>query len=416
MAESSWRGLLKAFASKVSEFDDERLTRLVYGYGKLVSKRGLRLRRFFDFATSEIVQRGKTLKGWRKVRILEAVWHVHGASDEFRTLLLGQVMQEIRDLDAESFARFVPLLAEARFHERPGVIDKLNAAYMRKLRHVNFNSPDLVLRSGLPLLLHDLMKSSTLCKWLDRLQHLRLPLVCGATPRTPRAWHSEPDAELVGAGLQGAGREMLDLKEAAGADDDLAEAEADASCASALSAWAAPADAHRAASNLEALKVVEMCLRHERPAAMQVLSPRALQLLAAARQTPWEPPEDHQLLELPFVLAELGQLFRELGLLLHPTICGPYLIELADPLGQTAVEWDTNWVLYPPWRRTQHKAYVHRKHLHLKAEGWRVLFVPLKEFQGLENKEPKLELLRHFATQHGLQHLLVRNSAQLWPP
>merc|ERR1712232_1315553 len=95
---------------------------------------------------------------------------------------------------------------------------------------------------------------------------------------------------------------------------------------------------HRIARNLELLKITEFCLRHERPSTFATLPPRALHVLSEARDAPLEPPESYEMLELPFVFAELGRLFRSAGFLLHPTIYGPYLLELADPLGRVAVE------------------------------------------------------------------------------
>jgi hypothetical protein len=44
---------------------------------------------------------------------------------------------------------------------------------------------------------------------------------------------------------------------------------------------------------LEALKMVDFVLQHERPSSLEVLTPQGLQLLAKARATPLEPPDDH---------------------------------------------------------------------------------------------------------------------------
>ena len=40
---------------------------------------------------------------------------------------------------------------------------------------------ELILASGMPLFLFDLMKSSVLTRWLDRLSRLHLPLTAGAS-------------------------------------------------------------------------------------------------------------------------------------------------------------------------------------------------------------------------------------------
>merc|ERR1719329_301709 len=81
--------------------------------------------------------------------------------------------------------------------------------------------------------------------------------------------------------------------------------------------------------NLEALKMVEFCLRHERPVLYEHLSPACVHFLDDARRAQLHPPNDYEMLELPFVMAELRRGFRKAGIFLHPTIYGPYLLELS---------------------------------------------------------------------------------------
>lgn len=354
--ERQLQRLLKAFATRIAEYDDERLMRLIYGYGKLAAKRGLSMQRFLDFAGSEVVER-KSLKGWRRLRILRAVGHLPGAGQELKSVLVAQVLKDVEDLDTESWRAFVPMLVEQRLHERPGVVHSLNKVYKQKV--FCYKNPDLLLRSGLPLVLKDLMKTTTLVIWLLRLHELRVPITASMAM-------SAAQSGFTASGLD--------------------------------AAW-------RAARNLESLKVAELYLRHERPEMLAVLPPGAQHLLTVARRTPLDPPEDFEILELPFVFASLGRLFRRLGYVLHPTIYGPYLLELADPLGRLVVEWDSNWALYPPWRRQAHEDFVRRKHLLLRAEGWRVLCVPLAAFQALPDRAARLDFARRFAGEQGLEHL-----------
>ena len=110
--------------------------------------------------------------------------------------------------------------------------------------------------------------------------------------------------------------------------------------------------------------------------------------------------------ELPHVYAGLSKLFRKLGMLLHPTVCGPYLLEIADPLGRLVVEWDSSWKLYPPWRQERHQEFVQRKHFHLRAEGWKLLLIPLESYTALPEDE-KLNFLDGFCKEHDLTHLHV---------
>lgn len=48
----------------------------------------------------------------------------------------------------------------------------------------------------------------------------------------------------------------------------------------------------RASKNLESMKLVELVLRHERD--LEGLTPQGLQLLARARRTTLQPPDDHE--------------------------------------------------------------------------------------------------------------------------
>lgn len=52
-------------------------------------------------------------------------------------------------------------------------------------------------------------------------------------------------------------------------------------------------DQGRASKNLEALKLVDFVLRHERSSSLEALTPQGLQLLAKARDTALQPPDDH---------------------------------------------------------------------------------------------------------------------------
>lgn len=378
--------LLKAFAARAAQYNDERLARMIYGYSKLASKRKLAVQRFLDFAASEVVER-KAMAPWRKLWILRSAGHLPGVGQDFRALLVSQVMQRVGGLDTESWQAFIPMLVEHRLHERPGVVNALNKQYKFKIHC--YKTPDFLLRSGLPMVLHDLMKTTTLALWLGRMHDLRLPLtakMASILPPLPRK--------------ASAGRE-------AGGDDD-----EDGSWEGAQAGLA-----KRAAENLEALKIAELCLRHERDATVvSSLPQRARHLLTLARKTPLEPQEEQQLLELPFVFGELGSLLRRLGIALHPTLCGPYLLELADPLGRMVVEWDANWLLYPPWRQKAHKDFVQRKHKHLRAEGWRVVCLPLSDFRRLDaSREARLAWLRRAVEAHGLGHLSL-DDVQLLSP
>eukprot|EP00933_Yihiella_yeosuensis_P022809 TRINITY_DN17884_c0_g1_i1.p1 TRINITY_DN17884_c0_g1~~TRINITY_DN17884_c0_g1_i1.p1 ORF type:complete len:616 (+),score=111.10 TRINITY_DN17884_c0_g1_i1:116-1849(+) len=395
------RRLLKVFALRAKEYSDERLMRVVYAYGKLAAKRGVSMPRFMDFATSEVIERDQSLAVWRKVRILEAIGSLPEAGPEFKVVLVGQVVKNLKALDAECLMRFVPLLVEANYHQRSGVINTLNGVFKRKLKHINFNNPDLILHTGLPMLLYDLMKTSTLLKWLERLHHLQIPLAIGAMPRVSQASAEKPIVEV---------RE----DEAASWNSEIAEEFPELSGKfhqqrPQQQEFHEPADALRVARNLEALKLADMCLRHERQSTLQSLPPKVQRLLNTARDTPLAPPEELQLPELPHVFWHLRRLFKASGILLHPTVYGPYLLELADPLGRIAVEWDKNWLLYPPWRQSRHKEYVQRKHLHLKAEGWQVHLISLEQFQALRSWDEKLEFASEFCRQYRLDHLQLKS-------
>lgn len=55
------------------------------------------------------------------------------------------------------------------------------------------------------------------------------------------------------------------------------------------------------------------------------------------------PPLEQQHVNAPLVRIAGGEFH------LHPSMYGPFLLELADPLSRTTVEWDTPWLLCPPW-------------------------------------------------------------------
>lgn len=370
--ERQLQRLLKAFAAQSERYNDHRLMRVIYGYTKLAAKRDFALTRFLDFVTSEVVER-RSMKPWRKLWILRAVAHLPDVAVDFRGMLVSDIMRGAKDLDAASFADFVPMLVEHRIHERRGVVGTLNARFKHKV--FNYKMPDLLLQAGLPMLQQDLMKTVTIGLWLSRLHELRLPITAAM------AAVAEP--------LPGGRDEVGPPTEAV---------------------WA-----RRATDNLERLKRVELCLRHERdPVVVAALPLKARHLLTVAQQTPLQPPDDYSMLELPFVFGELSVLLRKLGILLHPTIFGPYLLELADPLGRIVVEWDTTWVLYPPYRQKSHKDFVQRKHLHLRAEGWQVVCLPLAEFRALERGQ-RLEWVRRAAEARSLsspEPLASRGSQQ----
>mmetsp|Transcript_110789 Transcript_110789/g.352997 ORF Transcript_110789/g.352997 Transcript_110789/m.352997 type:complete len:393 (+) Transcript_110789:440-1618(+) len=114
--------LLKAFAARAAQYNDERLARMIYGYSKLAAKRKLAVQRFLDFAASEVVER-KAMAPWRKLWILRSAGHLPGVGPDFRALLVSQVMQRVG-----------------------GVVNALNKQYKFKIHC--YKTPDLLLRSG----------------------------------------------------------------------------------------------------------------------------------------------------------------------------------------------------------------------------------------------------------------------------
>jgi len=354
--EAQLQRLLRAFARRVKEYSDERVIRVIYGYAKLAKKRSISARKFVDFASSEVIERAIKMRAWRKLQVLNAVWHLPGAGDEFRTMVVSQVMKNISNLDAESIRNFIPLLVETGVHQRGGVVQKLNLKVRNKF--FGLQSARLVLRAGSRMVFHDLFQGSLLTDWLLRLCDLRLPIADGVT--------------VTG------------------------EAPGDTS---------GPSDAYRACENLEELKIVEMCIRHEHGPVYQTLPPKVLGLLETARRTPLQPPDDYRMLEPPFIYAELRRLSRSLRLVMHPIVYGPYLLDIADPFGKNVIEWDCSWELYPSHERNVHKSFVLQKHRHLRAEGWKVVCLPLAEFRKLESHEAKQQLLEHHVVEHKLDHL-----------
>ncbi|CAK0842816.1 unnamed protein product [Prorocentrum cordatum] len=92
--------LLKAFAVRAGDYSDERLMRVVYAYGKLAAKRDLGLQKFFDFVSSEVVERAAKLSCTRKLRILKAVWALPQGA-----LLGAPLAAELRRVDRTGVGR-----------------------------------------------------------------------------------------------------------------------------------------------------------------------------------------------------------------------------------------------------------------------------------------------------------------------
>ena len=60
----------------------------------------------------------------------------------FRRLVAHIMKIGTQQLDAECFAKFVPMIVDTKYHERPGAVERINAVYRRKLKHVRFSNPD----------------------------------------------------------------------------------------------------------------------------------------------------------------------------------------------------------------------------------------------------------------------------------
>lgn len=58
--------------------------------------------------------------------------------------LVAQIMKlGTQRLDADSFAKFVPMIVDTKYHERPGAVERINAVYRRKLKNIRFSNPVL---------------------------------------------------------------------------------------------------------------------------------------------------------------------------------------------------------------------------------------------------------------------------------
>lgn len=58
--------------------------------------------------------------------------------------LVAQIMKVgTQKLDADSFAKFVPMIVDTKYHERPGAVERINAVYRRKLKNIRFSNPVL---------------------------------------------------------------------------------------------------------------------------------------------------------------------------------------------------------------------------------------------------------------------------------
>ncbi len=156
---------------------------------------------------------------------------------------------------------------------------------------------------------------------------------------------------------------------------------------------------------LRALKEAELHLRYEEPDALLSLPASSKDVLERARKQPLVIKDSHEIPEYPFVLEELVAHFTKLNVKLINCIHGPYLLDLADPVSKVLIEWDQNWMMYPPHRRFVQEAFTKRKHRMLAHEGWKVLLVEMKEFNSMQNNEEKRAYLQRFINSHELTYL-----------
>lgn len=67
-----------------------------------------------------------------------------------------------------------------------------------------------------------------------------------------------------------------------------------------------------------------------------------------AQLTSFAPPLEPQHVNAPLLRVVVAEYY------LHPSLYGPFLLELSDPLSREVVEWDKPWLLFPSWNVRAH--------------------------------------------------------------
>ncbi|KAL8272168.1 hypothetical protein Esti_003896 [Eimeria stiedai] len=309
--------LQRATATRIHELHGDCLSRVFYASlkGGFPENAG-----FVEFACAEVVGRLDSLRPWHVFRVFQSSVHSKTVSPDFIRSIAIHLVKRLAYLPADSIGALVSSCVQLGIFNSPSHLAKLNIIAGKRFR--GLPACNLLIRLGEPLLSHSLLTPVALLKGLMRT---------AAPAEYPAVENANTYLESI----------------------------------------------HDTNKCLLPLKLMEMCIRHDCAELYKALGPSIQSWLEKVRATQvqltcFAPP-----LEQQHVNASLFN-FLTTSYHLHPSLYGPFLLELSDPLSRVAVEWDTPWLLYPPWKQFKQQVYAQQKHRYLKAEGWKVILLPLQ--------------------------------------
>ncbi|CDJ39650.1 hypothetical protein, conserved [Eimeria tenella] len=316
---------------------------------------------FVEFVCDEVLSRLDKLRPWHVCRIFQASFSSNVVADGFAVKLGEHLVKNLAFLPAKSISVLIPALVQLRMLENPAQAAKLNVIAGKRFR--GLGDPTLLVLWGKPMLFYKILTPVNIVALIKGLIRAEAP--------TNYAVTKVPDSEESVSGFS----------EAAEWNAAPTEATADA------------LTVHGANKILLPLKLMELCIRHDYPEVYAALAPSMRSWLGKVRATQvklacFAPPLEQQHVNAPLVRIAGGEFH------LHPSMYGPFLLELSDPLSRTTVEWDTPWLLCPPWNEFEQKAYAEKRRRILQAEGWEVILVPLAPYTEAEDAAAKERYLR----------------------
>ncbi|KAL8428031.1 hypothetical protein Efla_006937 [Eimeria flavescens] len=301
-----------------------------------------------------VIGRLEKLRPWHVFRVFQSSIHSTSIDQDFTVTLGRHLVKNLAYLPAESIGALVPSCVRLGIFNAPSQLAKLNIIAGKRFRGLSDTA--LLIHLGEPMLSYRLLTPVNLVALLKGLMRAAIPM-------------EYPYRE-------GASVNMLEI--------------------------------HKINKVLLPLKLIEMSIRHDNPEVYKALNPSIREWLEKIRATQvkltcFAPPLEQQHVNGPLIRLVAAEYH------LHPSLYGPFLLELSDPLSRTTVEWDMPWWLSPSWTQSTQQTYIQRKHRYLKAEGWQVIALPLQRYLELDSAETRERFLRN-ATREVIPEFLRRSS------
>ncbi|XP_026192179.1 uncharacterized protein LOC34619377 [Cyclospora cayetanensis] len=290
---------------------------------------------FVEFVCSEVLSRLNSLRPWHVFRIFQSsVSSAENVGQDFIVSLAQHLVKNLAFLPAESIGTLIPSLVKLKIFESSSNLAKLNVIAGKRFRGLSEST--LLVTLGEPLLSYGLLTPVNVVALLKGLIRTNAPTsypvpLSSSFDESLPSWHT---ACVV---------------------------------------------LHKVNKVLLPLKRMEMQIRHGHQQLFENLSPPIRSFLDKVRHaklklSSFAPPLEQQHVNAPLLRVASALYY------LHPSLYGPFLLELSDPLSRVAVEWDTPWLLFPPWNQFSQRTFGEQRHRHLRDEGWQLILLPLRPF------------------------------------